>query len=137
MEKESDKQLTIKLGNRLVETYGLAYELDRISFDRGYYSQLGEKSLQKQFRLVVMPKPGKKTDKRLLVEATKEFTESRRGHSAVESNINELEQSGADKVPDKGIDGFKKYVGWSVSAHNLKRLGRLVIERKALSTVKQ
>ncbi|MFT6361023.1 MAG: hypothetical protein ACJAYJ_005268 [Saprospiraceae bacterium] len=54
----------------------------------------------------------------------------------MESNINELEQSGADKVPDKGIDGFKKYVGWSILAHNLKRLGRLVIEREVLSTVK-
>ena len=97
---------------------------------------LGEKSLKKIFDRVVMPKPGKKTPNRALEESEADFTALRRGHSAVESNINELEQSGADKVPDKGIKGFKKYVGWSVLAHNLKRLGRIVIEEEALPTVK-
>lgn len=136
VEKQADKQLTVDLGRRLQKNYGLDYDLDRISFDRGYYSLLGEKALQKIFTTVVMPKPGKKTASRELAEATPEFEQARRKHCAVESNINELEQSGADKVPDKGIDGFKKYVGWSVLAHNLKRLGELVIKREALSTVK-
>lgn len=136
VEKQVDKQLTVALGNRLAKHYGADYELDRISLDRGYYSQLGEKSLQKIFTTVVMPKPGKKTASRELIEATSEYEDARRKHSAVESNINELEQSGADKVPDKGLDGFKKYVGWSVLAHNLKRLGELVIKREALPTVK-
>ena len=83
-----------------------------------------------------MPKPGKKTQSRQSEESVEEFIELRRAHSAVESNINELEQSGADKVPDKGLHGFKKYVGWSVLAHNLKRLGKLVIEMEVLPTVK-
>lgn len=136
IEKQADKQLTIDLGERLKKNYGLDYDLYRISFDRGYYSLLGEKALEKTFTTVVMPKPGKKTPLRELTEATPEFEQARRKHCAVESNINELEQSGADKVPDKGIDGFKKYVGWSVLAHNLKRLGGLVIKREALLTVK-
>ena len=136
VEKQADKQLTVSLGQRLQKNYGLDYDLNRISFDRGYYSLLGEKSLQKIFTTVVMPKPGKKTASRELAEATPSFEQARRKHSAVESNINELEQSGADKVRDKGIDGFKKYVGWSVLAHNLKRLGGLVIKQEALSTVK-
>jgi IS5 family transposase len=63
VEKLSDKQLTIGLGNRLEQNYGEDYELDRISFDRGYYSLLGEKSLQKKFRLVVMPKPWEENSK--------------------------------------------------------------------------
>ena len=136
VEKQADKQLTIDLGERLKKNYGLDYDLYRISFDRGYYSLLGEKALEKTFTTVVMPKPGKKTPLRELTEATPEFEQARGKHCAVESNINELEQSGADKVPDKGIDGFKKYVGWSVLAHNLKRLGGLVIKREALLTVK-
>jgi len=136
LERQVDKQLPIELGKRLAKNYGTDYELNQISFDRGYYSELGEKSLQKIFTTVVMPKPGKKTGTRELLEASSAYKEAKRKHSAIESNINELEQSGADKVPDKGIAGFKKYVGWSVLAHNLKRLGKLVIKQEALSTVK-
>lgn len=136
VEKQSDKQLTVALGKRLSGRFDSAYSLESISFDRGYYSLLGEKSLKKTFDRVVMPKPGKKTANRESEESTEEFSTLRRAHSAVESNINELEHSGADKVPDKGINGFKKYVAWSVLAHNLKRLGRLVIEGEVLPTVK-
>ncbi len=136
VEKQTDKQLTINLGKRLKERFKEGYRLDSISFDRGYYSALGEKSLQKIFECVVMPKPGKKTPNREMAESEDKFVALKRAHSAVESNINELEQSGADKVPDKGLQGFKNYVGWSVLAHNLKRLGRLVIEKEALPTVK-
>lgn len=136
VEKKSDKQLTIALGYRLEHQFKEGYRLQSISFDRGYYSMLGEKSLKEIFEKVVMPKPGKKTQSRQSEESAEEFIELRRAHSAVESNINELEQSGADKVPDKGLHGFKKYVGWSVLAHNLKRLGKLVIEMEVLPTVK-
>ena len=136
VEKQSDKQLTVALSNRLAAQFKKGYRLESISFDRGYYSKLGETSLKKIFEKVVMPKPGKKTQSRQSEEAEEEFIELRRAHSAVESNINELEQSGADKVPDKGLHGFKNYVGWSVLAHNLKRLGRLVIATEALPTVK-
>lgn len=135
-EKQSDKQLTVALGGRLATRFKEGYRLESISFDRGYYSSPGEKSLKKIFDRVVMPKPGKKTESRCLEESENQFTKLRRAHSAVESNINELEQSGADKVRDKGLSGFKKYVGWSVLAHNLKRLGRMVIESEALPTVK-
>lgn len=136
VEKQVDKQLTIALGKRLEERFQEDYWLESISFDRGYYSSLGEKALKKIFAQVVMPKPGKKTADREMMEREAGFIALRRGHSAVESNINELEQSGADKVPDKGLHGFKNYVGWSVLAHNLKRLGRLVIEQEILPTVK-
>ncbi|MEZ4885525.1 MAG: hypothetical protein R3E32_17970 [Chitinophagales bacterium] len=41
-----------------------------------------------------------------------------------------MEQGGLDKVADKGLDGFKKYVAWGVLAYNLKRLGRLCMEQQ-------
>jgi len=41
-----------------------------------------------------------------------------------------LEHSGLNKVPDKTLPGFKKYVGYGVLAYNLKRLGRLIIDRQ-------
>ena len=50
VEKKSDKQLTIALGYRLEHQFKEGYRLQSISFDRGYYSMLGEKSLKKSLR---------------------------------------------------------------------------------------
>ena len=136
MVKEVDKETTIELGRRLGDKFGQGYKLSSISFDRGFYSKLGYDFLSKQFELVVMPKPGKKSGKQESLESAGNFVEKRKKHSAVEANINELEHCGANKVPDKGLHGFKRYVGWSVLSYNLKRLGKIVMEQELLSTVK-
>jgi len=59
----------------------------------------------------------------------------RNKHSAVESAINELEHCGVNKVPDRGEEGFKRYVAYGVLAFNLKKLGALLIEQDMLPTV--
>jgi len=135
MVKEVDKETTIELGKRLEAKFKEGYKLLSISFDRGFYSKLGYDFLKEQFDFVVMPKPGKKSVKQELLESEEYFVEKRKKHSAVESNINELEHCGANKVPDKGLHGFKRYVGWSVLSYNLKRLGKIVMEQELLSTV--
>ena len=76
-----------------------------------------------------------KTPQQEAEEEVKTFVALRKKHSAVESNINELEHSGVNRVPDKGLGGFKKYVALGVLAYNLKRLGKLVMEQGLLSTV--
>jgi len=48
----------------------------------------------------------------------------------VESNINELQQSGLKKVMDKGIEGFKRYVSFAVLSMNIKRLGKILLDEK-------
>jgi hypothetical protein len=130
LEKQTDVQQPIELSNRLQERFAQSYMLDSISFDRGFYSLLAKKALSKDFNHLVMPKKGNKTASEQEAEADKIFVGLRKKHSAVESNINELECSGVNKVPDKGIHGFKRYVALGVLAYNLKRLGRLVIERE-------
>ncbi len=50
-------------------------------------------------------------------------------NSAVESDINALEQHGLDRCPDTGIDGFKCYVALAVLATNLHRLVTLLQRR--------
>ena len=37
--------------------------------------------------------------------------------------INALEVHGLDKCPDRGIDGFKRYVALPVLARNIQKLG--------------
>ncbi len=130
--KEKDTALSIPLAGRLSKRYTRAqgYKLKSISFDRGFYSGPAKKKMGSYFEEVVMPKPEKKNQDQVNEELQAPFERRRRKHSAVESNINELEHSGADKVRDKGLMGFKKYMAWSVVSYNLKRLGRLVLSRQ-------
>lgn len=132
---QGDKAQPIPLAKRLKERFAEGYVLTSISFDRGFFSALAKKALQQDFEQVIMPKKGKKTSQQEVEESAKTFVALRKKHSAVESNINELEHSGVNRVPDKGLDGFKKYVALGVLAYNLKRLGKLVIEQNLLTTV--
>ena len=137
LEKEADSAQPIPLSNRLKERFASHdhYHLGSISFDRGFYSALGKKALQKDFEQVVMPRKGKKTSAQQEEEQEKTFVALRNRHSAVESNINELEHSGVNRVPDRSLSGFKKYVAMGVLAHNLKKLGQLVMEQELLHTI--
>ena len=134
---QRDSAQPIVLVERLKKRFTQAYRLSSISFDRGFFSALAKKTLQKDFEQVIMPKKGVKTPQQEQEESSKTFVALRKKHSAVESNINELEHSGANQVPDKGLEGFKKYVALGVLAYNLKRLGRMVMEQELLQTVIQ
>jgi len=133
--KETDKEQGIELRDRLQQRFSTGYQFDSISFDRGYYSLLVKQALEQLFSKVIMPKPGYKTQEQQLLENGKEFKLLRNKHNAVESNINELEHSGVNKVPDKGLHSFRRYVAMGVVAHNIKKLGLLVMEKELLPTL--
>jgi hypothetical protein len=132
-EKEVDKQQTIKIGEELEKSYGKTNELAGISFDKNFYSLPAEQSLEKKFKTVVLPKPGRPSKRALAKSENLEYQNLKRAHSGVEGNINQLEQYGLDKCPDKGIRGFKRYVAYGVLSYNLHKLGTMLIaeERKA------
>ena len=125
--------LTDRLQERFTKTEG--YVVESHSFDRGFYSKLNEDYLKKFVAQVIMPKPGYKSLERQVEESSDMFVLLRNKHSAVEASINELEHCGVNKVPDKGEQGFKRYVAYGVLAFNLKRLGALVIEEDLLNTI--
>ena len=77
----------------------------------------------------VLPKKGRLSANDKKRESHPEFIRAKRKHSAVESDINALETNGLDKCPDKGIEGFKRYVALAVVAGNLKRLGKILLAR--------
>lgn len=130
--KQSDKVLVIPLINRLEQRFAANYLLYSISLDRGFYSLLARQNAEKIFEVVVMPKSGKKSVRQQELESEKSFVQLRKKHSAVESNINELEYSGLNRVPDKGKNGYVDYVAWGVLAYNLKRLGKIVLEEEVI-----
>jgi len=138
-EKEVDKQQSIQIGTVLEEQYGQDNKLDSISFDRGFYSYPAEKSLEKKFKIVVLPKPGRASKMELEKSGTSEYQDMKRAHSGIEGNINQLEQNGLDICPDKGIRGFKRYVAYGVLSYNLHKLGMMLVleERKAAKKLRK
>ena len=132
-ESQTDKERTINLGNKLTQEYGEEHKLESISLDRNFYSSAAEKSLLKQFDIVVLPKPGRPSKLELAEGENADYQNRKRKHSCVEGNINQLEHNGLGVCRDKGIEGFKRYVAYGVLAYNAHRLGMMLIreEREA------
>ncbi|WP_252178410.1 hypothetical protein [Endozoicomonas sp. 4G] len=84
----------------------------------------------------MLPKKGRWSEQDRLRERHPEFIRAKRKHSAVESDINALEQHGLDRCPDTGIDGFRRYVSLAVLGTNLHRLGTL-LQKQAVQTSKK
>jgi len=103
-----------------------------LSFDKGYWHKENRALLEEHVDKVVLPKKGKCNKQEQAEEYHHSFKLLRNKHSAVESNINELEHRGLDRCPDKGYDHFKRYVGLAVAAYNLRRIGQemIAIRRK-------
>lgn len=138
-EHEVDKQQTVRIGQDLKRDYGQTNELEGISFDKNFYSLPAEKSLEQKFKIVVLPKPGRPSKRTLEKSGNIDYQDLKRAHSGIEGNINQLEQNGLDVCPDKGLDGFKRYVAYGVLSYNLHQLGmRLVLaERKAAKKLRR
>jgi len=130
MMHQSDPEMGLLMGQRIIEKYKPLHRIYSMSFDRGFYSLPVKVALLKEGEQVIMPKRGKKTLKQQEEESTKTFVRLRKAHSAVEANINQLEHNGLNRCPDKGERGFKSYVGLVVLAYNLQHLGKLLIQQK-------
>ena len=130
MENEVDKRTVISLGDRVL----LKYSVKSWSFDKGFYSKLNKEILSLYVANVAMRKMGKLTLSEKEEENQTKFKKLCNKHSAVESNINELEHRGLNRCPDKGYEHFKRYLGLGVCAYNLHKIGSelLRIEREKI-----
>jgi hypothetical protein len=130
MENEQDRDIVIELADRLLSKY----RAHSWSFDKGFWNKTNKDLLQLEIPLVVMPKLGKRNKKEETQENSSSFKRLKNKHSAIESNINELEHRGLDRCPDRGIHHYKRYIGLGISAYNLKKIGRQILkgEREAL-----
>lgn len=71
--------------------------------------------------MVVMPKLGKRKKQEEEEETGRTFKRLKNKHSVIESNINELENGGLNRCPDRGYHHYKSYIGLGVCAYNLKK----------------
>ncbi|MBS3742533.1 MAG: ISNCY family transposase, partial [Candidatus Cloacimonetes bacterium] len=76
------------------------------------------------------PKLGKRTKAQEAEESSRPFKRLKNKHSAIESNINELEHRGLDRCPDRGIHHYSRYIGLAVCAYNLKKIGRQILNKE-------
>lgn len=132
MEHQSDSEIVPDIAKRLTGKY-LLYSW---SFDKGYWSKHNKEFLSGYVENLVLPKKGKCNNEEKQEQSQNIFKRLRNKHSAVESNINELEHRGLDRCPDKGFHNFKRYVGLAVSAYNLRKIGSELITRKATGEAK-
>jgi transposase, IS5 family len=132
MENESDSEIVLSTADRVLSKYNIL----SWSFDKGYWHKDNKWILSTEVPTVIMPKKGKCNKQEKEEEGSAKFKKLRNQHSAVESNINELEHSGLDRCPDKGFHGFKRYVGMGIIAHNLQRIGKELLKQERASRKK-
>lgn len=126
MENQADSEIVPELSERIFASF----RVESWSFDKGYWHRDNKMLLSKNVENLILPKKGKCNKNEAGEEHSPVFKKLRHKHSAVESNINELEHRGLDRCPDKGYNNFKRYVGLSVCAYNLRKVGEHLIDAK-------
>jgi hypothetical protein len=126
MEHEQDRDIVIALADRLLTKY----RIESWSFDKGFWGKENKQLLQLEVPKVIMPKLGKRNKQEEAEETSRPFRRLKNKHSAIESNINELEHRGLDRCPDRGYPHFKNYISLGVCAYNLKKLGVKLLEEE-------
>ena len=122
MERTSERAEIVGVADRLLLRFGEG-NIRSLSTDQGFSSREDRELLGLYIDNVVMPKRGKKAAIDKERENGKDWRKFKRRHSVVESNINSLEHHGLDRCPDKGLRGYKRYVGLGILAYNLHKIG--------------
>jgi IS5 family transposase len=126
MEHQADSEIVKDVAEEMIEQY----KIYSWSFDKGFWRKDNHTFLKTSVEKVIMPKKGKCNKAEEAEEKQPLFKKLRNKHSAIESNINELENRGLNRCPDKGYRNFKRYVGLAVCAYNLRRIGAELISQE-------
>lgn len=123
---QTDNQLTIQIADRLLNKY----PIQSLSVDKGFSDKEDKALLELFIPQVMMPKKGRRNQQEKAIESSAKFIKLKNQHSAIESNINELEHRGLDRCPDRTESNFKRYIGLGVCAYNLHKIGRKLLQNR-------
>ena len=123
-ENQSDSQMTRCIVTRIHSRFSI----QSFSVDKGYSNQLDRDWLEGFIPEVVMPKKGKRNQAETQKEQQPKYRKLKRKHSAIESNINELENRGLGRCPDRSWKKFRNYTALAVCAYNLHKIGRKILK---------
>jgi len=127
MEQLNDAEEVVPMADRLLGRFG---RLQSLSFDKGFSREADRQLLELYIPEVIMPKRSKRNVQEQEREKSRRFQALRRKHNAIESEINCLEHHGLNRCLDKGLDGYKRYLGFGVLAYNLHKIGQQLLERQ-------
>ena len=124
---QTDDQVAVPIISATKEMFP---NLSGCSFDKGFHSKPNQKRLRGLLDKVTLPKKGKLNEKEKEIEYSDEFLKAKRKHSAVESAIGALQNHGLEICPDKGLNGFLRYVAIGVLARNIQILGHILQQKE-------
>jgi hypothetical protein len=127
MSDGQDKDIVVEIADSVLRKYK---RIDSMSFDKGHWRAENKALPELEIPDVILPKLGKRTVKEKELENSRKFKRLKNKHSAIESNINELEHRGLDRCPDRGYHHYKKYIALGVCAYNLKKTGKKILENR-------
>ena len=88
MSSEQDRDIVVQITDEILKKYK---RIDSMSFDKGHWSAENKALLELEIPKVILPKLGKLTAQEKAIEGSRIFKHLKNNHSAIESNINELE----------------------------------------------
>ncbi len=127
MDNEQDRDIVVEIADNVLNKYKL---IDSMSFDKGHWNAENRALLELEIPRVILPKLGKCNIQEKEIENSKSFKHLKNKHSAVESNINELEHRGLDRCPDRTYPHFKTYIALGICAYNLKKIGKKILKNQ-------
>jgi hypothetical protein len=127
MHHQKDKEMVIEIADAMLHKY---QRIESMSFDKGYWSKENKDLLELEIPQVILPKLGKRTKEEEEKEKSQSFKRLKNKHSAIESNINELEHRGLNRCPDRSYSHFTTYLALGVCAYNLKKIGKKILEER-------
>lgn len=130
MEGGSEPGEIVPVADRLLKRFG-EDAIASLSTDKGFSSVENRELLELYIDEVIMPKKGRRSAADKERESSKKWKRLKNQHSAVESDINCLEQHGLDRCPDKGLNGYKRYAGLGILAYNLHKIGAALLAQAA------
>jgi hypothetical protein len=100
------------------------------SFDQGFYTPDNLKGLQKIVETACLPPKGRPREEVKEHQNTPAYRAARRRHAGIESAIHALIWgNGLARCPDKGIDGYRRYVALGIVGRNLQTFGVILLKR--------
>lgn len=100
------------------------------SFDRGFWTPENLKELELIVKNACLPKKGRHSQEDQARESGAAFVKTRLWHPGIESGIHALmTTSGLNVCPDRGSEGYNRYVAMGMPGKNLKVLGCILLKR--------
>lgn len=130
---QADSQMTIGIVSRIRSKF----VIQSLSVDKGYSNKEDRIWLEEFIPEVIMPKKGKRNKTETQKERQPKYRKLKKKHSAIESNINELEHRGLGRCPDRSWQKFKNYTALAVCAYNLHKIGRKLLKDKIVEEKKE